>query len=48
MKIVVVTLGEHHYHDNENEDEKKDEYQGVLSEVGEDRDDEGPTNVLLP
>ena len=46
MKITVVTLSKHY--DTENEDEKKDEYQGVLSEVGEDRDDEGPTNVLLP
>ena len=46
MKITVVTLSK--LYDTENEDEKKDEYQCVLSEVGEDRDDEGPTNVLLP
>ena len=40
--------GEHGFHDTENEDEKKDEYQDVLSEVGEDQGDEGLTNVLLP
>ena len=45
MKIIVVTLGEHDYY---YDTEKKDEYQGVLSEVGEDQDDEGPMNVLLP
>ena len=38
----------HDYHDTEDEDEKKDEYQGVLLEVGEDQGGEGPTNVLLP
>ena len=37
---------ENHYH--ENEDEKRDGYQDVLSEVGEDQGDEGPTNDLLP
>ena len=39
---------ENHYHENENEDEKRDGYQDVLSEVGEDQGDEGPTNDLLP
>ena len=48
MKITVVTSGQHGFHDTENEDEKKDEYQDVLSEVGEDQGDEGLTNVLLP
>ena len=44
MKITVVAKGDHDYDDTE----YKDEYPDVLSEVGEDQGDEGPTNVLLP
>ena len=44
MKITAVTLGNHDHDDIE----KKDDYQDVLSEVGEDQGDEGLTNVLLP
>ena len=45
---MMVTLCHHDHDDIEKKDEKNDNYQDVLSEVGEGQGGEGLTNVLLP